>query len=719
MNLVIFVKGWLLVRLPNKIIAISAYSAKEANRLYQRQCKFIYLGNLSDSLKGYLPTKKGPKDVINLLTVSRITPYKQFDLIIETVKRIKLKNYQINLIIAGSSPQKRYLENLYKIKTDQTKILFNCSDKNLANLYQNCDVYLSADKYLFFGMPILEAASFGKPAITLNYGAASEIITQGKTGFVADNQLQFKNYLEKIIKNPKLRLKMGADAKKLANNFTWEKTAEKYSIIYQKLLSESQKNNFFFPLVGIVILGIFLRLIFIDKHSFWFDEAISYFISKRPIWSLLKATAADNNPPFYYLLLKIWMSISEKVSYLRFLSTIFGIVSIPLLYSLAKQLVNKKTAFFATVILAISPLHIYFSTETRTYSLLVFETLLSYWLFLKFQQVGSKFYLVLITVVEIISLYTHYYFFFTFLSLNLLFLIHFGRKSVQFRQWMFFQILSLSSLIPWIILVLRAPNPNCWCFYSWIGLPAMLAAFVIGGVGVVTLKEFVFRGPQLPLMIFGLTSILFLFFFFLGIIRSKSRFYHYTLFFFPLGLLSIIGLFKSEFSPRSTIIFSPFYFILVAQGLTSLSDIRRKFWSYVIFISLIWVLIIQYFVNFYHGPPLEEGSRLVSQNHQTNEVIVHSSPMTFYSFQYFHKFTNPEFLAIPSDTAYYTISEIGGYDKPINKIVYGYKNVWFVNIPTWVTPKQVGEIQTFLNKDYLLDRQVHYNNLEIYHYHHR
>lgn len=717
LNFLFFIKGLMLVWLPDKTIAISSYAAKESERIYKKKCSFIYIGAISNPLARYSSIEKKSNSVINLLSVSRITPYKQFDLIVNSVKNLDLKKIKINLTIVGSSPQKEYLSLLNKIKNNRTKILLGPSDKVLSNLYKSSDIYLSADKYLFFGMPILEAASFGKPAVALNCAAASEVVTHGKTGYLANSKEEFENYLDKLITNSLLRLKFGKNAKNFSKKFSWENTISDYTKVFNNLLLE-KRTSFFLPVVGLTILGTFLRIIFIDKHSFWFDEAESYFVSKRPILSLFRATAADNHPPFYFLLLKLWMNISESVSSLRFLSLLFGTATIPLFYFVGKKLTSSRVAFLATVILAISPLHIYFSTETRVYSLLVFETLLCYFLLLKYLQKPGKLYLVLITIVEIIALHSHYYFIFIIFSINLIFFISSVRKSLEFKSWIFSQAVVLISLIPWIILVLKAPNNNCWCFYTWVGLPTMFAAFTVSGVGILSLKDYILRGPPIYLPVFFLTSVLMLVFFLLGTFRARSKSYLFQSFYFPLIILSIISLFISNFSPRSIILLSPFYFLGISEGLYSLKS-KRKFYIWLILSLLTVVLLIQYFVSFYHNSSLRDGANLISKNFKQDEVIIHSSPMTFYSYKYYHSSKYPEFLVIPSDTAYYTIAEIGGFDKPIEKIVPGYKNVWFVNMPSWVTPKEISDIEKYLSKDYLRSEVVRYNNLEIYHYSHR
>lgn len=149
------------------------------------------------------------------------------------------KDYKdIRLTIVGSAPQPVYLRYLKTLINPPSRILTNVSETQLISLYQESDIYATADKYLFFGMPVLEAAVFGKPTVAFNYGAANEMIQHGKTGFVANNQEEFEAYLKLLIENRRLRNTMGRAAKLWAHNFSWEKTAKEYIKVFENLLKK-------------------------------------------------------------------------------------------------------------------------------------------------------------------------------------------------------------------------------------------------------------------------------------------------------------------------------------------------------------------------------------------------------------------------------------------------------------------------------------------------
>jgi len=230
-NLYIYINELITVCFSTNIIAISKYAGFELTRLYKRKAdRIIYLAG--DHLPK-LKTKKNLEDkTLNLLTISRITPYKGFHILIEEIN--KLKN--VNLTIVGSAERKKYLKYLQTISSSNIIFKSGSTDHDISTLFTNSDVYVTADRNLFFGFPIAEASFFGKPSIAFSYAAASEIIENNKTGYLVNNRIAFRGAISKYIKNPNLISKMGVLAKsKAEKNFSWSKIAIEYQKLFENL----------------------------------------------------------------------------------------------------------------------------------------------------------------------------------------------------------------------------------------------------------------------------------------------------------------------------------------------------------------------------------------------------------------------------------------------------------------------------------------------------
>jgi len=134
----------------------------------------------------------------------------------------------------------------------------------------------------------------------------------------------------------------------------------------------------------ILVFGLALRLISLNQ-SLWLDEATSALAAKMNVAELFtKFLPGDFHPPLYYLILKLWSGLfgySEIA--LRFPSIIFGILTIYVVYLIGKSLFSKNVGLVASLFLATSGLHVYYSQEARMYSLAALLVSLLTYLFLR------------------------------------------------------------------------------------------------------------------------------------------------------------------------------------------------------------------------------------------------------------------------------------------------------------------------------------------------
>ena len=236
LNFVIWTRNAIYMWGANRVIAISRYTKHEARNLYKKSSKVVYWGAKPGHFAISKSQGKSQGKICQLLTVSRFTPYKNFHLLLEIFKSLeKSTKIPLRFTIAGSLGSAKYLEYLKSIAPQNVSFQVNRTDEELSLLYQQSDIYVTADTYLFFGMPVLEAASFGVPVVAYNFGAASELIDNGKTGFVVSTKIGFEKVLRQLVENKDRREKMSRLAQEKAQqDFTWEKTAIQYLEIFKK-----------------------------------------------------------------------------------------------------------------------------------------------------------------------------------------------------------------------------------------------------------------------------------------------------------------------------------------------------------------------------------------------------------------------------------------------------------------------------------------------------
>lgn len=131
------------------------------------------------------------------------------------------------------------------------------------------------------------------------------------------------------------------------------------------------------------VVSLIVRLVAANQ-SFWLDEGSSIQLARLPLTHLFTSIGNDFHPPLFYLLLHYWLPLAGKSEWLiRLPNLILGAATVPLLYLFVRRLLpkEKKIAFLAALLLALNPLHIYYSAELRMYILNGFLSLFS-WYFL-------------------------------------------------------------------------------------------------------------------------------------------------------------------------------------------------------------------------------------------------------------------------------------------------------------------------------------------------
>lgn len=134
-----------------------------------------------------------------------------------------------------------------------------------------------------------------------------------------------------------------------------------------------RRGGLFWLIAALTLAGLLLRSLRLDLPPLWWDEGYSVYFATEPLARMVWLTARDIHPPLYYALLHGWIDLwgSAAPATSRWLSVIFGAVALPALYWVARTLypARRAVALLATLLLAVSPIHLYYSQEIRMYGL--------------------------------------------------------------------------------------------------------------------------------------------------------------------------------------------------------------------------------------------------------------------------------------------------------------------------------------------------------------
>lgn len=118
--------------------------------------------------------------MINLVTVGRISPEKGQDMIPTVLEILIEKGYKIQWYIVGDGEDRARIETIVKNKKLSKYISFIGSKTNPYPYMKNCDIYVQPSYAESYGLTIFEAAIIGKAVVATDVGGAKEHLCHGK-----------------------------------------------------------------------------------------------------------------------------------------------------------------------------------------------------------------------------------------------------------------------------------------------------------------------------------------------------------------------------------------------------------------------------------------------------------------------------------------------------------------------------------------------------------
>jgi glycosyltransferase involved in cell wall biosynthesis len=119
--------------------------------------------------------------------------------------------------------------------------LLGCVDnETLAKLYTNARFLVMPSLYEGFGLPLVEAMSYGTPVLTANNSSMPEVA--GNAGLLIDalDIESIANGLQEMIINNRLRERLANNAKLNASRFNWDESAKKLIKVFEKAIELRQ-----------------------------------------------------------------------------------------------------------------------------------------------------------------------------------------------------------------------------------------------------------------------------------------------------------------------------------------------------------------------------------------------------------------------------------------------------------------------------------------------
>ncbi|MGI8419085.1 MAG: glycosyltransferase family 39 protein [Candidatus Levyibacteriota bacterium] len=428
--------------------------------------------------------------------------------------------------------------------------------------------------------------------------------------------------------------------------------------------------------LGIVII-IALSAITLFTQSIRLDESQSVWLSLKSFDEILKLTAEDVHVPLYGVLLHYWMQIlGTDIVSVRSLSFIFYILTIPVLFILSKEAVNRQVAYVTTFFFALSPFILWYSFEARMYSLFTLVTCMAHLYFMRMVRSKGQDGKIGYYISLAIGIYTHYFFLLVILlqaiyaltliiqrimhemkestSLTLQKLINFSsiKPHTAFKKFSMFQYIKngfvyyKTFILSYLLIVVGALilfTP--WAYYV-ISLgsasntqPLIPPPSTFNLLQTFVLIMFGFQNEQIQSILVSLWPISIILLFIIFTKRKKVSFsnaeYYALATFLPVALVFMLSYIKPIFLSRYLIFVSPSLFLLLSWTLVSFSK-KIRFVS-IFGYTVISILLLYLQISSSQTTVKEDYSgvsKYLAAKTTPSDVIGVSSPFTVYPIEY-------------------------------------------------------------------------------------
>src|SRR3989344_858905 len=209
-------------------VSVSNNQLQEFNKFYKNNAtksRNIYNGIPVERFE----FENTPKDY--LLYIGYINKNKGADTAVRVARKLGMK-----LILAGANyfEEEFFEKEIKPYLNDKIKYIGPIDFKEKIELYKNAYATLAPISWSEpFGLTLVESQASGTPVIAFNKGAASEIIDNGKTGYVVESEEEMINKVKEVE-----TLNRQDCREWVEKNFSVRKMVDEYEKLYKSLIKK-------------------------------------------------------------------------------------------------------------------------------------------------------------------------------------------------------------------------------------------------------------------------------------------------------------------------------------------------------------------------------------------------------------------------------------------------------------------------------------------------
>lgn len=163
-----------------------------------------------------------------IVYVGRLQRYKRVDLLVRAMAVLRTRGVRCRLVVAGTgqcAAELAYLAARLDL-SKSVRLVGHVSRSTKRRMLRLAAVHAIASKKEGWGLTVLEAAACGVPTVATDAPGLRDAVMHERTGLLAEDTAEsFADMLARLIVNPHLRARLGAEARRFAESFDWDSAA--------------------------------------------------------------------------------------------------------------------------------------------------------------------------------------------------------------------------------------------------------------------------------------------------------------------------------------------------------------------------------------------------------------------------------------------------------------------------------------------------------------
>lgn len=250
--------GWYMSKIKDAqnsdiILTVSEFSRKEICKLLEVSPEKVFVAANGVNRQRFFPrTRKIDNKEKYVLYVGSGDEHKNLNRLVIAYNSLPSDiKEEYALLLAGSGIKERVCKTARRLNINP-KYIVGATDKEIAELMQNCSLFVFPSYAEGFGLPVLEAMASGAPTLTSTETSLPDVISCKEAMFNPFDVQDIAKHMEKVLSDNDFANYLIDRGLKKASEFSWNASSKIILDVFRKVCKEAQKKPETYPIKDLI-----------------------------------------------------------------------------------------------------------------------------------------------------------------------------------------------------------------------------------------------------------------------------------------------------------------------------------------------------------------------------------------------------------------------------------------------------------------------------------